>query len=394
MMRITCLVLMMTMTCLAAAAEQTRPNVILLIADDLQANQSPWDHGWDSTWLVPNMERLAAEGMALDNLHSPSPVCTPSRFCALTGTYGSRAQNPRFKREFHMHGQSHVQFNTYIQPGQRCLPRALSKAGYVTGAVGKNHVVEADINLHKFPYDSDITDPKIVHYLAENDSKLRAAYRAVGFDEADHLYHENPSHMGLKGLSVHNQDWITEGALQFIDRNAEQPFFLYMATTIPHGPHAPEMSWQGDRRVTPLGLLDEPPQSQPDAASIDARLAAFTHNDKWRACVTWFDDSIGALLAKLEERGIDDNTIIILMSDHGMGAKGTTYFQGTRTPALVWRKGGWPGGSRSSALVSHVDLFSTICEWTGAGEPAGGDGVSQAALFGGSADHIRDHLYF
>jgi hypothetical protein len=128
----------------------------------------------------------------------------------------------------------------------------------------------------------------------ENDRALRAAFRASGFDYADRLYHGNPDADGIRALAAHNQEWITEGALMFIEEHRDEPFFLYLATTIPHGPFEPARSWRNPASVTPIGILDAIPDVQAPRESIDARLQAAGVGGWNTAPVLWLDDAVAA----------------------------------------------------------------------------------------------------
>ena len=100
--------------------------------------------GQKDEYLTPNIDRLAREGTLMLQQHVVSPVCTPSRYNVLTGNFGSRAQNNYFTQNTKKNGQSIVEFNTHILSTDRTLPALLKAAGYTTGMVGKDHVVEVN----------------------------------------------------------------------------------------------------------------------------------------------------------------------------------------------------------------------------------------------------------
>ncbi len=375
-----------------AAAASDRPNILFIITDDMypwQMNFMPEGAGKNYT---PNIDRLAEEGTVMRNQYVSSTVCTPSRYSAMTGRYASRSRDPRFLENTEQLGQSHVQWNTFADPSQeKTVAHRLSEAGYRTGFVGKDHVIMTPGRKH-LGLSSDVDDPEVRATMARNAAASEDAFRLAGFEFVDRVYQNNPDFNGSRTLAVHNQDWITEGALNFLEQDDGRPFFLYFATTIPHGPTAPERSWKADRRATPEGWLDYTPEVQPDADSIARR--AREHGAEGRETILWIDDAIGALLNKLDETGAIDNTVIIFFNDHGQKAKGSVYQGGAYNPSIVWRHGGWPAGAESDALVSNIDFVPTLLDLAGAGTQQAMDGVSFLPVLEGRADKVRYSLFF
>ncbi|MBW2713891.1 MAG: sulfatase-like hydrolase/transferase, partial [Deltaproteobacteria bacterium] len=187
--------------------------------------------------------------------------------------------------------------------------------------------------------------------------------REIGFDYVDHVYDNNPDFLGLHEVAVQNMDWITEAGVEFIGQPHDKPFFLYFATTVPHGPSKEPRSWNADPLITAIGYLDEAPNVQPARDTIPKRIkkAGLPVNDD--TCnMLWLDDAVGALLDKIEAAGELDNTVFFFFSDHGQSSKGTVYQGGVHDPSIVWRKGGFPIGAESDALVSIVDFAPTILD--------------------------------
>ena len=351
---------------LIATASQ-KPNIIFFIADDmLPVHFNCLSEGKDK-YFTPNIDRLANEGVLMLEQHVVSPVCTPSRYSVLTGLYPSRATNGGFITRTKKEGQTVVQFNTDIVKGNKTIGSRLQKAGYVTGFVGKNHVVQVH-NLKKFSnYDASAQDPIIKKQLIDNHTKICNSIKEVGFDFVDRIYHNNPPYIGLKEVGVHNMDWLAEGGIEFINQNKNNSFFLYFATTIPHGPTEEKRSWNANPLLSAIGYLDNPPDVLPSRASIPQRLkkAGYPTDDS-RCNLLWLDDVLGALVKKLEKENILDNTLIFFFSDHGQRAKGTLYQGGVHDPSIVWKVGGLPAGKSSKALVSGIDFTPTILDIAGA----------------------------
>jgi arylsulfatase A-like enzyme len=385
--------------CLASASVATasvrRPNIIFVIADDMQRdmfNCLPQGQGKN---LTPNLDRLASGGTLLLQQYVSSPVCTPSRYACLTGRYASRARNESFRRSTERNRQSVVGWNTKIMPGDATLPKALQKAGYRTGMVGKNHVVDVP-DLRKIGYQADPNDPRIKAQLQENQRMVQRAIRRCGFDYAGSIYNNNPDGNGPRALAVHNLDWITKAGLDFITRHQDEPFFLYFASTVPHGPGTAERSWNADRRITAAGILDAPLSLLPPQQTIPERLRkARIPVSNNRANLLWLDDALGALLDKLREYGLEDDTIVIFFNDHGQKAKGTLYQGGINDPSIVWRSGGWACGSVCRTRVSNIDFAPTILDLAGATVHANRfDGKSFTSVLAGKREPIHESLYF
>ncbi len=261
--------------------------------------------------------------------------------------------------------------------------------------VGKNHVIEAP-GQYRFPdFDADPQAPENKIQLEENYRKVEEAILGCGFDYAGGLYHNNPNFIGLGELAVQNLDWTAQAGVEFIDQNHENPFFLYFATTVPHQPNEPERSWNADPRITAMGMIDEAPDVLPARETIPERIREAGLEGTGRENLLWLDDALGALIQKLEEHNILDNTIIFFFNDHGQHAKGTLYQGGVYNPSIIWRSGGFPCGSVSNATISNVDFAPTILELAGAKDvPEGMDGLSFREVLEGGTSQSRESLYF
>jgi arylsulfatase A len=377
-------------------SQADRPNFVFFITDDQFKDMMNFLPEGEGNNLTPATDKLAKNATIMMNMYVTSPVCTPSRFACLTGTYPSRSNAEGFVWKNNQHGgQTIVEWNTFItKDDKHTLPWMLKRAGYKTGIVGKNHVITTPKIQHP-QWEDDPTDPKVVELLRKNAEVLKQACKQAGFDYAASLYDNNPSHNGIKALLAHNQDWITKGALDFIDEYHTQPFFLWMATTVPHGPTDDARSWDSDPRITAEGLLDAPLDVQPSRASLAERVKIAGITGWQKENLLWMDDSLGALVQKLDELGELDNTIIIYFNDHGQRSKGTVYEGGVHSEAFFWKEGGFPVGHRSDAFVSNVDFAPTILDMAGVDyDPSYYDGVSAYPVLMGEVEQTRDSLYF
>ncbi|MCK4684698.1 MAG: sulfatase-like hydrolase/transferase, partial [Pirellulales bacterium] len=216
-----------------AAASESRPNILFIITDDQERrefnflDEGKTEHGQPRN-LSPHIDRLAQEGVVFPNQYVTSPVCTPSRYSVLTGNYASRSTS--FRRTVDRGEQVNITWNCHIDSTTPNLARTLQQSGYYTGAVGKNHVIEAKgVSRNDGPAeDADPTDPKVAQYYAEKQQNLVNAFKQCGFDFAANLYQGNlPGHT-CKALEFHNMDWITSGAIEFLETwsTKNRPFFL------------------------------------------------------------------------------------------------------------------------------------------------------------------------
>ena len=354
-----------------------KPNIIFFIADDMYPwmfNNTPEGKTKDGNNrnLTPNIDRLADEGVWLENMTVVSPVCTPSRYNSLTGNYASRAQNKEFTDFTAQNdGQTVIQWNSFLIPGvDKTMGTYFQELGYKTGFVGKNHIIESLSQVGedaKPDLYADPNDPKIKAGLEYRFKALQEDVKKSGFDYADKLYHNNPNWLGIRALAYQNMDWIAEGGVEFIDTYKDDPFMLYIATTLPHGPLDPKHSWQADRRITAKGILDKAPTvlPQPAVESLSKRLKENGFEGKNLENVLWLDDAVGALFKELEKTGNLDNTIIVFFNDHGQNSKGTLYEGGINSQAFIWKKGGFEVGSVLENPVSNVDFLPTLLDLAG-----------------------------
>jgi len=408
---------------------QTKPNIIFIIADDMYPhmfNNLIEDANLDNEPnLTPTLDKLIEEGVWLENLKVVSPLCSPSRYNCLTGLYASRATNKGFVNKTKVNnGQKTVQWNSFIVPGrEKTMGTYFQELGYKTGFVGKNHVIDSVTKtgiIGKPDFNADPNNPKVKEILEIRYKALQNDIKNSGFDYADALYHNNPDWSGLKALSSHNLDWIAEKGIEFIESSKNKPFLLYFASTVPHGPKAPQKSWRSDRRKTARGILEESPDVLPqydgklsqkqeelinkfpwlersvrNFVSIDKRLKERGLSGRDKSNLLWLDDSVNALLEKLKEVGAYDNTILVFFNDHGQDLKGTLYEGGVNSQAFIWRKGGFKVGNKLENPVSNVDFLPTLLDLAGSEEYNNNfDGYSFKPALEGEEYQERTSLYF
>jgi arylsulfatase A-like enzyme len=230
--------------------------------------------------------------------------------------------------------------------------------------------------------------------LDKNQERMVEIIKQYGFDSVSNVYFGNLEQLLCRAMVFHNMEWVTKGALDFIEQNKDHSFFLHVATTLHHAPN-PGESLLADPRVTGAGISDEPLDVMPPRGTIPARLQKAGLSPNSAAC-TWLDDGIGAILNKLETLGLADDTAIFLFSDHNPEAKATLYEGGVRTPFLMrWKKGIAPGQT-CNALVQNIDIVPTILDICGVSEAAGMDvdGTSILPVLRGQEETTHDDLFF
>lgn len=372
-MRITILALALALSLKSLPAAQ--PNIVFILADDLGYTDVACFGS--KYYETPNIDRLAAQGLKLTN-HHHCQNCQPTRAALMTGQYGPRTGVytvggiDRFDWESRpLRPVDNVQ---KLPLGKVTIAQQLRTAGYTTGMFGKWHLGE----------DGD-------HHPAKR-----------GFDEAivsmgKHFdFATNPKTPYPEGTYL--ADFLTDKAEDFIRRHKDKPFFLYL----PHfGVHSPHQAKE-DKIAR---FKDKPP-------------VGGHNNPVYAAMISSVDDSVGRVMALLDELKLADNTVLIFASDNGgvggyeregikkggditdnaplRSGKGSLYEGGTRVPLIVR----WPGvtkpGGTCDAPTIHVDLFASFLELGGAKPPENQplDGESLVKLFrDASAGLTRDAIY-
>jgi arylsulfatase A-like enzyme len=371
--------------------------VVVIYTDDQDLDQVAALGG---NVLTPAMDRLAREGMAFTEAFVASPVCTPSRYGLLTGQFASRSRHPAFARECPPDQPPRIAWNTYLVPGQPTIGSVMRTAGYRTGFFGKWHLgFDGDVEF-KVQVAGSIEDPEVGAAMRRSHASVCGYIgRSFGFDVVDRVYTNNVAAMveflGYPPeLDVHNPEWITEGVVRFIERFRDEPFCLVYTPTLPH---APSRTIGADPRITPAGLIDPPASLEAARASVGKRLAGHgVHPGKSRAeDILWLDDSVGAILDTLDRLELADDTIVLLISDHGLKGKMSLFDGGARVPMLLRWPERIPAGSRCAAMVANIDVLPTLAQLCGAEPPPADqvDGLSFADALDGRPETIREDLF-
>ena len=378
------------------APSEPPPNVVVLFSDELSPDFLSCYGGDIST---PNLDKLAAEGMRFTNAFTAAPMCTPSRFAVLTGTYPGRCSHPTFLEEYPYDQPYSVAWNTFIDASIPTMARRLSENGYITGATGKWHVGDlSDESL--FPsldVDADPADPDVDEQLREHQAAVCAQVKAdAGFDQAINMSWDNFDTFPVKKLQYHNFPWINQGAVQFLEqaKDVGKPFFLYAATTAVHGP-AHQAMFNYDLSYTFGGHDPDVLNYMPPVKEIQQRLENApsweSHKLAGMACL---DHHVGLVMETLEQLGVADNTLVIFIADHNVEpGKATAYHKGNHVPMLIkWPKHVQPG-SVADALVQSTDLAPTLYQAAGISVQDPLDGQSLLPLLSDPSTRVHELIY-
>lgn len=333
-----------------SAAAESRPNIIVILADDL--GRGEYSAFGTKDIRTPNIDRLCREGMTFDNFYANSCVCSPSRAALLTGCHPDRVGVPGVIRD-----EEPDNSWGYLAPGAVLLPKLLQPAGYHSAIVGKWHLGLA----------------------APNTPNARGFDEFHGFlgdmmdDYWTHLRHgqnfmrHNDEVIAPEG---HATDLFTEWACRYLEERSKsaQPFFLYLAYNAPHDPVQPKPDW-----------LEKVRQREPDLDPKRAKLVALIEH---------LDAGIGQVLDVLDKSGLAQNTLVIFTSDNGgvlanganngpwRSGKTHMYEGGLRVPFAARWLGRIEPGSHTTRIALTMDIFPTALEIAGLPLPAGIDGVS------------------
>lgn len=403
-------ILLFSATAFSQPTKKRLPNIIYIYADDLGYAELGC-YGQQKI-KTPNLDRMAREGMKFTQHYSSAPVCAPSRCMLMTGKHGGHSYI-RGNYELGGYEDSTEGGQMPLPEGLLTLPRMLKQAGYATALTGKwglgmNYTSGSPLK-QGFDYYFGYLDQKQAHnfyptHLWENDNRflLNNSFFSV-HRPLDSLKATDKDFNSFKG-NEYAPAKITEKALDFIGKNKSKPFFLYIPYTLPHlALQAP------DEYVNKyIGQFDEKPYyGQKGYSATKYPLSTYA------AMITYLDDQAGAIMKKIKELGLEENTLIMFSSDNGAtftGGVDTKYFNsenGMRGLKMQLYEGGirmpfiarWPGkisAGKTSELISvQYDVMATLAELTNQ-KIANTDGISFLPELLGNAKIQKKHefIYF
>ena len=327
----------------ALAAPKRRPNVILIFSDD-QGTLDINCFGSDDLY-TPHLDALARRGVRFTQFYAGAPVCSPSRAALLTGRYPQRAGVPG--------NVSSEPGNPGMPPEQVTIAEVLRKAGYRTAIFGKWH-------LGTNP-DCDPLGQGFHEFFG---------HKGGCIDNYSHFFYwhgPNRHDLWRNRTEVYEggkffPDLIVREVSRFLDANKDRPFFLYLPFNVPHYPEQGEEEYRKMYAKLPM-----PRRS-------------------YAAFISTMDEKIGKIVAKVDELGLRDNTLLVFLSDHGYstevrafggggnagpyrGSKFSLFEGGVRVPCIASMPGTIPEDQARHSLATSLDWYPTIAELCGAKLP-------------------------
>jgi len=347
-----------------------KPNIIYILADDLGYG----DLGCfgQKEIKTPNLDYMAEAGMRFTQHYAGNTVCAPSRCVLMTGLHTG-------------HAKIRANANLPLDKGDYTVATLLKGAGYKTGLIGKWGLGEEGTtgipNKSGFDYFFGYLNQIRAHnfypdYLWRNNEKVPLENEIIVADKGYAKGIGNAS----TNKKEYSHDLFTEEALNFVEKSADSPFFLYLAYTIPHANNEHWLINEHGMEVPDYGQYADKnwPEAQKGLAAMISRM----------------DKDIGSIKDKLQELGIDKNTIIIFSSDNGphsegmnnpsffksngglRGQKRDLYEGGIRVPMIAY----WPETIKPGQTSDHIsafwDFLPTACEVAGIEVPKNIDGIS------------------
>ena len=316
-----------------AQKKSNRPNIILIMADDLGYGDISC-YGSDFI-QTPVLDKMAAEGLKFTDYHSNGSVCTPTRAAIMTGNYQQKSGLEGViyvQEEKRIHG---------ISPAQTTMAEIFKEAGYKTGMFGKWHLgYQPEYNPTQHGFD------EFYGYVSGN---------------VDYISHRD-------GINIYDwwrntelsydegyvTDLITDEALKFMEKNKDQPFLLYLPHEAPHFPY----QGRDDKADRLAGQDFEGHGSRPDKKQA------------YKEMVEIMDENIGRIFEKLYELDLNENTFVFFCSDNGAtklgsngdlnGFKSSLWEGGHRVPAIAWNPSKIKSGSITDQTVLSMDVLPTL----------------------------------
>lgn len=352
------------------ALAQERPNIVIIMADDLGYGDISAFDGWVKT---PHLERMASEGLRFTSFYSSGTVCSPTRAGLLTGRYQQRAGIPGVVYAAPDRNRHHG-----LQASEVTFAEIMREAGYATGIFGKWHLgYERQYNPIHHGFGA------FRGYVSGNVDFFAHVDGANFYDwwDGDELINEH-------GYVTH---LITKHAVDFIDQHHENPFILYLPHEAPHYPYQ--------------GPNDEPFRVVGKQVREDWT-DTLRVKTAYREMVEELDKGVGAVLDALINHNIEDNTLVLFFSDNGafrFGSngplrdyKGSLWEGGIRVPGIAW----WPGriaaGRVTEEPVISIDVMPTMLALAGTEVPSGHslDGIDISDLLLEGASLPRRSLFW
>ena len=355
----------------AQSADPARPNVVLIMTDDM---------GWADIGSygapdirTPNIDNLARDGVKLTDFYSNGVLCTPTRAGLMSGRY-----QQRYGLEIALPNEGAPEADRGLPATGRTLPRLLKNNGYATALVGKWHLgykAEYSPSAHGFDYFFGLKSGYHDYYTHHS-----------GNGKPDLWENDRPIEAG-----GYMTDLITERAVKFIEQTAGRPFFIDVAYNAPHWPYQ---------------VPDKPSVAPDNGRHVMPGDPATSTRADYVAMVERVDRGVGEVLRALERRGVATNTIVIFTNDNGgewlannaplFNRKLTVWEGGIRVPALIRWPGRIPAGKVSDQVGITMDLTASILGATGTAVPVDArlEGINLLPILEGRTADIERTLFW
>jgi arylsulfatase A-like enzyme len=342
-----------------STAQSQKPNVILILADDISYGSLTCNGG--NLYSTPNLDSMAQRGMRFTQCHA-TPYCSPSRFQFLTGKYNFR---------------NYVNWGD-MDTAQRTIGNLMRDAGYKTGCYGKWQFGGGDVSVHALGFDDYCL------YNAFDGGEKGDRYKSPT------IYTNGDFVSSKRTENKYSEDIFTDSVINFIDRNKSVPFFIYYPMALVHGPFQPT----------------------PDDTAFVNWNPEESNESFYPSMVAYMDKKIGEIIAHLKEIGLDKNTVVMYSGDNGSsksvgiyregdstvyGGKSITTEAGTRVPLIVLWDGKIVPGTVNNDLIDFTDFLPTVANIAHIPVPAPYgpiDGVSFAPRLTGNAGTPRDWIFY
>lgn len=406
---------------LLAQEERSKPNVLLIMVDDLKPNLGVYG---DSTAKSPNTDQLAEEGMVFNQAYSNQAVCAPSRYNLLLGSRSTSTGLYDFGKEFRE-----------VIPDAVTLPQYFKNSGYHTESMGKVYHIGHGNTNDEASWSIPHFKEKVIEYV-DPESTGRELTREEALFENTQIYIEDtpPIHELPRGAAWESPDVLDDAyadgrvANHAIDRlrklknNPDQPFFMAVGFARPHLPFSvPKKYWNlYDPDDLPMPEFEKAPEGSPDfTKKRDHEMAAYfpipvgkdIYDDDLKrklihgyyASVSYMDAQLGKVMDELKRLEMDNNTIIVLWGDHGwhlgdhaIWTKHTNFEQANHIPLIFKVPGVTKPGSSTNQFAESVDIYPTLASLAGLEKPTGPqpiDGINLFPVLKDGSKKIKDHAY-
>ena len=381
--RLAALFVLLSAGCLAAADAARHPNILFIVADDL--NTSLGCYG-DPDVKSPNIDRLAARGVRFDRAYCQYPLCNPSRVSFLSG------RRPETSGVYVLSTPARTAL-----PTATMLPQYFRERGYFSGSAGKvfHSPKVNDVASWDFYDDGDGDDP-------EEKAALKSRYGTGDQTKPGGGGDGRPRGFRLTTDGARTRDGLnTRTIARLIGEKAAEGRSFFLAA----GMHKPHLPWTAPKEffdLYPPGklhLAPEPAMKDVPAVALQTELSGFAQPDSraeaiqgYYACISFTDANVGRLLDELDRRSLWDNTIVVLLGDNGfhlgdhggLWSKLSAFDASTHVPFII-AGAGVPAGKVVTAPVELLDIYPTLVNLAGFTPPDGLQGISLVGLMRGEA---------